>query len=212
MVNIVKKSLLVSVMALAFTQAYAATDYEIRMPSGSTTATTAPAASPDGALNTGIASAVPVLTAASSKLTFSSNFGGGGALNQPWQSFNGIGSLATLTASSQYGWILNTSSQGWIAYQFDAPIIINKYAFYGESGSGAAFNSLPKDFSLQASDDGSSWVTLGSETNATVTASDFNYFTVVNSTAYLYYKLNITDNQGATTYLGTTEIKFIAAQ
>ena len=205
MVNIVKKTLLVSVMALSFTQAYAATDYEIRMPSGADTVVAAeaePAVVADGATNDGTVSTVPVLTTASGRVASSTSHVSYG----DWGVFNGQGT------AGEWGWLsAPNETTGWVSYEFDTAVTINKYAIYGLSAAGSP--ALPKDFSLQGSHDGVTWVVLGSEVNATVTDNVFNYFTVVNSTAYLHYKLDVTKNQGDGTgvYVGFTELKLISA-
>jgi len=209
MVNAFKKSLLVSVMALSFTQAYAATDYEIRMPSGADTVVAAeaePAVVADGATNSSTLSAIPLATGSTSKLTRSGTHSNSAYFE--WHVVDGSGLPGS---SSHYGWLAPFQTlTGWLSYEFDAPLVINKYAFYGASAGGVT--SLPGSFNFQGSNDGVTWVVLGTESNVNITADAFNYYSVVNDTAYLHYKFNITQNNGSPNYLGMYEIKFIEAE
>jgi len=207
-----KKSLLASLMLTALISTATAGDYEVRMPTGAPTIAAevvVATVNADGATNTSTTSATDTLTGPSTKISVSS-FYPDQVNYKNWHVFDGQGDPAAITLY-QYGWLTDSASNtGWVAYEFDAPIIINKYAFYGLNGGGAA--TYPKNFNLEGSNDGSTWVILGSESNSVITGSAFNYYSVINDTAYLSYRLNITANQGGPAFTGTTEIKFIEAQ
>ena len=56
---------------------------------------------------------------------------------------------------------------------------------------------LPKNWTLLGSNDGESWTTLDTRTNQADTAnSDTRTYAIANTTAYMYYRLNITASNG----------------
>jgi len=206
------KSLLPLAIAFAFSSnVFAATNYEIRMPSGADPAPTVEevaSVDPDGSLNTSTTSAVPILTDDTGVTVSTLYRNGGHAAYRSWQAFDGDGGIF-----AGHGWMTDDNiTSGWIAYEFTAPIVINKYAIWSNSGWGTA--ALPKTFALEGSNDGISWTVLGSEAltaSSYYAAEAFSYFTAVNGDAYTRYRLNISGNFGAIT-TGTYGLKFIEAQ
>ena len=64
-----------------------------------------------------------------------------------------------------------------------------------------------KDFTFQGSNDDSAWTTLDTQTGITwPTADEVKVFTFTNATAYLYYRVNITANNGDASYTSINEI------
>ena len=184
---------------------HAVTNYEVRLPAGAGAPDAEPAATviADGATNTSTTSAVPIQTGPSSKVVESS------VINPTyagWKVFNGFTTTGTDT-----GWLsASDGSPATIAFEFDAPIAINKYGFIAFSADGAT--GAPTSFRLKASDDGVSWTDLGGETNITSAGVQSpSYFSVVNSTEYTYYQLEIQASNGSI-YKGTLEVYFIEAQ
>ena len=90
-------------------------------------------------------------------------------------------------------------------YKSTVPAIAVKYTL-------TSANDVPardaRDWNFQASNDSVSWVTLDTRTNETFESrSLIKTFTFENTTPYLYYRLNITANNGATgTQLAEWEI------
>ncbi|WP_433379174.1 GH92 family glycosyl hydrolase [Actinoplanes sp. CA-142083] len=86
------------------------------------------------------------------------------------------------------------SRTGWVTYQLAAPVAVAKYSL--TSANDAATRD-PKDFTLQGSNDGSAWTDLDTRTGQTY-AGRFatNVYSFTNTTAYAYYRLNITANSG----------------
>jgi len=86
------------------------------------------------------------------------------------------------------------SSAFWAQQKLKNPAIVNAYVFV--SGNDAPDRD-PKDWNLQGSTDGVTWVTLDTRSNIT---SDVRRETKVyafnNTTAYNYYRLNITSIKG----------------
>lgn len=106
----------------------------------------------------------------------------------------------------------NSSVPHSIIYNYGAgrAVVINKYAWASNTGEN------PRDFTLQGSNNGSSWTTLDTRTsiaNPNVSwgsAADWApYFTFKNSTAHQYYKLNVTALNSGSTYLNLVELKLV---
>lgn len=83
----------------------------------------------------------------------------------------------------------------WIRYQSAYPAIVNQYTL--TSGNDHADRD-PKNWTLEGSNDGSSWTVLNTQTNQLFTARlQTRTFPFSNSVSYLYYRLNITGNNGS---------------
>ena len=73
----------------------------------------------------------------------------------------------------------------------------------------------PKDWTFEGSADSASWTVLDTQTGVTdwEQATTSNYaekwkeYTFSNSTAYRYYRLNVSANNGHPTYLALTELE-----
>lgn len=92
-------------------------------------------------------------------------------------------------------WLMSAST-GWLQYQF-APgetWALTRYRMIsGQDGP----ERDPKDWQFQGSADGKTWVTLDTQTNQVfATRNAANTYTFENKTAYQYYRLNISENQG----------------
>ncbi|MFI6070489.1 GH92 family glycosyl hydrolase [Actinoplanes sp. NPDC051343] len=86
------------------------------------------------------------------------------------------------------------STTGWAAYRLSAPVAVVKYSL--TSANDAPGRDL-KNFTIQGSDDGSQWTDLDSRTGQTFGGRfATNTYTFTNTTAYSYYRLNVTANSG----------------
>ena len=84
----------------------------------------------------------------------------------------------------------------WVQYKSTVPAIAVKYTL---TSANDVPSRDPRNWTLQASNDGVSWVTLDTRTNEIFeTRSLTKTFTFENTTTYQYYRLNITANNGAT--------------
>lgn len=84
----------------------------------------------------------------------------------------------------------------WVRYQSTAPAIVVRYTV---SSANDVPGRDPKDWQLQGSHNGSSWSTLDTRTGEVFTGrKQTRSFTVANETAYTFYRLNITANNGET--------------
>ncbi|MFI1092363.1 discoidin domain-containing protein [Streptomyces sp. NPDC020917] len=86
------------------------------------------------------------------------------------------------------------SSTGWVTYQLAKPKAVVQYSLTSANDSPGRD---PKDFTLQGSNDGSTWTDLDKRTGQRF---DSRYvtksYTFANTTAYSYYRLNVTANYG----------------
>jgi len=86
-----------------------------------------------------------------------------------------------------------------LTYQFPSTRVIKRYMWKASSTA-----TTPRDFTFQGSNDGSSFTTLDTQTAINVgTNGIFTSSLLANTTAYLYYRLSITTNNGATAIVVT---------
>jgi|GEM_PF-728713 len=84
----------------------------------------------------------------------------------------------------------------WVQYQSTAPVVVAQYTITSANDSPSRD---PKDWTLQGSNNGSSWTVLDTQSGqAFATRFLTKSYLIANSTAYTYYRLNITANSGAT--------------
>lgn len=83
----------------------------------------------------------------------------------------------------------------WIAYQSTYTALVTQYSI---TSANDASSRDPKNWTLEGSNDGTTWTTLNTQTNQTFAARfQTNTYTFTNSIGYLYFRLNITANNGA---------------
>src|SRR5207248_5049472 len=84
---------------------------------------------------------------------------------------------------------------GWAQFKLAQPIAVTRYAL---TSANDAPTRDPQDWNLQGSQDGVNWTTLDSQSGQSFTDRfTTNEYGFANTTAYLYYRLNITANHGA---------------
>ena len=81
-------------------------------------------------------------------------------------------------------WSSSGAMPQWLQYQFASGKVINGYEFIG-----AFAHQTPSNFTLQASNDGSNWTTLDTQTGKSAMTQ---YYTFSNTVSYTYYRLNVT--------------------
>ena len=83
---------------------------------------------------------------------------------------------------------------GWLSYEFPYPAKIAQYTI--TSGNDAPLRD-PKTWQLEGSADGIFWTRLDSRSNETFTTRfQRKTYSFTNSTAYRFYRLNISENSG----------------
>ena len=126
--------------------------------------------------------------------------------------------LLAATSSTNYGseppgnafdgsattyWTTNGVSSGWLRAQLASAVVETQYKITRRDDLP---NRNPKTWTFEGSNDGTTWTVLDTQTNITwPTAGEVKTFTFANSTAYSYYRLNISANNGDT-YLSVAEL------
>ena len=105
------------------------------------------------------------------------------------------------------GWLANPATfPSWWQYKFTKKYVVNQFRMYKRSQQG-----FPKNFILKGSNDGSTWTSIQSYTNAMFTNNTWtSYFTVstANQHAYQYYRVHVTDSDNDASYCNMFEIEF----
>jgi len=84
----------------------------------------------------------------------------------------------------------------YLTWKASSAVVMNSYAM---TSANDFAGRDPKNFNLQGSTNGSTWTTLNSQSNQAFSARfQKKTYAFTNSTAYLYYRLNITANNGDT--------------
>ncbi|MFC0548541.1 GH92 family glycosyl hydrolase [Kutzneria chonburiensis] len=90
-------------------------------------------------------------------------------------------------------WLTFTST-GWAQFQLSEPIAIVQYAL---ASANDAPGRDPQNWTLSGSQDGKSWTTLDTQTGQSFESrQQTKSYPLANTTAYLYYRLDITQNHG----------------
>ena len=93
-------------------------------------------------------------------------------------------------------WFHGNGTTGWLEYDFGArtPQVVKRYTVTSAS---LISERDPKDWQFQASNDGSRWKTLDSQSNQSFKyRMQRNTYDLSNTTAYRYYRFNVTANNG----------------
>ena len=95
-------------------------------------------------------------------------------------------------------WYCNSASTGWLQYDFGTgnAQVVKRYTL----NCADVDTRDPKNWNFMGSQDGSTWTTLDSQSNQSfVIRMGMNTYDIGNTTAYRYYRLDVTANNGATT-------------
>jgi hypothetical protein len=102
-------------------------------------------------------------------------------------------------------WLGTGGGVDWLQLDTGGSYVLLRYTIKSEQDGFPA--RAPKNWTFQGSNDGSSWTTLDTQTNQTSWGSaEQRVFRFTNSTAYRYYRLNISANNGDGTYTGIGEV------
>lgn len=86
----------------------------------------------------------------------------------------------------------------WIMWKIDRPFIATKYVL---TAANDAADRDPKDWVVEGSNDGSSWTKLDEQSGISFPSRYYKMtFLIPNKTAYTYYRINITANNGASIF------------
>lgn len=140
-------------------------------------------------------SASPIVVSASS--IYSSTY-------DAWKAFNN-----TLIDATDCWATASGTTVGWLKVDFGTPKIVNKYIITARNNSTASTES-PKAWAFEGSNDNTNWVILDTRTNEiNWSQAQQREYTFTNTTAYRYYRIYITANNGNTGTTTIGEIKLI---
>jgi len=113
--------------------------------------------------------------------------------------------------SASAAWVANTTTTSWISLDIGSgnSRLLTGYRIQAEPNPFMA--RTPKTFTIEGSNNNSTWTTLDSPANQTGwTASESRSFTIASpgSTYYRYFRVNITANDGDGTYTSIAEMNW----
>lgn len=123
---------------------------------------------------------------------------------EPWKAFDGV-TRNSSTNNPIQGWITQANIKtGWIQYQFTSKKRVTEYALTCSQN----VKECPKKWTIEGSNDGVSWSVLDSRSGITEwKAGEKLIFNVVSPEHCLIYRLNISENNGDSSYVGISEIE-----
>lgn len=109
---------------------------------------------------------------------------------EAWRAFNGqVVGVDDCWASGA------GSPSAFLSYKFDRATIINAYSITSRDASD--IGSAPKNWTLEGSDNGTNWTVIHTATDPTGwTQKETRLFKLDKDYSYIYYRLNITSNNG----------------
>lgn len=119
------------------------------------------------------------------------------------------GSYTGDAGGSWHAYVGSYQNTGWVGQDFGEgnAKVISTYRVYVNSVA----DTNPKTWTFEASHTGA-WageeVVLDIRIDESMTGGDWDEYSVINTTAYRYYRLDVTANNGNSTYLVITEIEF----
>jgi len=146
---------------------------------------------------------IPAMTSATAPSGVVSASGALDANRAAWMAFD-----RTNPAGSATGTWTTAGTTGWLQYQFPAAHVITSYAVTSRN---YASPRAPKTWTFKGSNNGTTWTTLDTQTNITdwaATANVRKVFDCANTTAYAYYRLDITASNDAD-YVGVGELEMM---
>jgi hypothetical protein len=93
---------------------------------------------------------------------------------------------------------------GWLSYEFPTAMKIKGYRLLGHS----SWQTLPKDWTFEGSNDGTNWTILDTQRNVSDWASTvYKNYPINNDVEYKTYRINVTANNGNLSWLGIYELE-----
>lgn len=122
-----------------------------------------------------------------------------------WKAF---GNLADQLVGTNY-WAIQSTTTSWLQYKFKEPRVLKSWRLREVNDT----TETPRRFTIEGSNDGLNWTAIDSS----YAASDYSgnganlwgdlQDTSANTTAYLYYRINITANNGDATYTSINKLE-----
>jgi hypothetical protein len=150
---------------------------------------------------------IPTMTSATAPSGVVTSSGDYSTTYAKWKAFDHLN-----TDNTGYAWASPVGGiPGWVGYQFPTAHVITRYAVTIRADHLDAPGQSPKTWTFEGSTDGSTWDTLDTQTDITdwATADGVRkVFDFANSTAYAYYRLDVTAVNGAT-IIGVAELEMM---
>ncbi|WP_240418867.1 discoidin domain-containing protein [Paenibacillus periandrae] len=146
---------------------------------------------------------IPIMTSNTSSggiVTASDEYTGRDGTLPAWKAFDGIKKYSSSTSNySAWG---THATQGWLAYEFPLPKTVVRYVLdFGAYSNVPYANDAPKKWTFEGTNDNVNWTILDSRDNITHWVDgDSKAFTFENNIAFKKYRINISANNGSTTY------------
>jgi len=110
-------------------------------------------------------------------------------------------------------WFSNHATPCWLQYDYgtgNSSVVTGYWLTTSDFGLTDAVNRAPKDWTLQGSNNGSTWTNLDPRTGETFTdRNQTKFYSFTNTTAYRYYRLNVTAvGGGGTNGVAFSELRF----
>lgn len=135
------------------------------------------------------------------------NVATGGAAND--SASNAANARSAFDKNSGTEWF-HPGVSGWLQYDLGHTERVQRYAV---TSSNDLVPRDPKDWQFQGSTDGSTWTTLDTQSNQVfATRLKLKSYTIANPASYRYYRLNITANNGDSTFTDLAEIGLFASK
>jgi hypothetical protein len=108
-------------------------------------------------------------------------------------------------------WVTNGVVAAWLRLQYPTPVTLTQYKMRREDNA-TYTPRMPKDWTFEGSNDGTSWTVLDTRAGVTwPTVGETKSFSFSNSTAYTYYRINVTANNGDPSYTQINELITLTA-
>jgi hypothetical protein len=124
-----------------------------------------------------------------------------------WKAFN-----HSVTGVSNDWMAVQNTTTGWLKIDFGSATAVDGYTV-SVCTTGGYGTACPKNWTFQGSNNDTDWTTLDTRTDQTAWSDlEMRTYAFANSTAYRYYRLNITANNGSTSWLLVGEIELTKSE
>lgn len=134
----------------------------------------------------------------------------GGTASASKQKLPNEGATRAFDGSASTKWFASSVSTGWLQYQFGASeawIVVR----YDITSASDVPNRDPRDWQFQGSHDGLAWTTLDSRTGELFSSrKQTRHYSLTNTTAYEFYRLNISAPRAAGGGIQLSELALMA--
>jgi len=127
-----------------------------------------------------------------------------------WLAYGAFNRTAVRTPGQ--AWFSNVGPPGWLKYDFGVgnAKVITYYAVTAKTTNPSEpndTNGAPRDWTFEGSNDNVGWVSIDSRVNQTAWGNgEVRTYSAANTTAYRYYRINISANNGFASYVNIAEL------